>query len=172
MLASIFEGIAGLGINLPALIWQIINFSLLLILLYFILYKPMLRMMDQRSQRIKESLEQAERMRAETARAEEQVREQIEAARREGQNIISQAVQVGERIKEEARAEARKEAEALISRARAEIEREREEALEALRKEFADLAIRAAEKVVRQALDRQAHRKLIEEVLEEAGRRS
>lgn len=71
-------------------------------------------------------------------------------------------------MKEEARAEARKEAEAILGRARLETQREREEALDALRGEFAELAIRAAEKVISQSLDRQAHRRLVEEVLKES----
>lgn len=169
MLESVLEGIAGLGINLPALVWQLLNFSLLLALLYFLLYKPILRMMDERSRRIKDSLEAAEKAREEASKTEEAVRAELEKARREGQAIISQASQIAERLKEEAKVDAEKKAEELINRARAEIEREREEAINALRREFADLAIRAAERVIRQALDPKAHRKIIEEVLEESG---
>ena len=156
-----------LGINGPSLIAFSINFFLLLGLLTLVLYKPVTRMLDQRSAKIKESLEEAERIKQESVRAEEAVREQIEVGRREGQGIIAQAAQTGERVKEEARTEARKEAEVLIAKAQAEIAREREEGFNQLRQEFADLSIRAAEKVIGQALDKKAHQQLIDQVLEE-----
>lgn len=157
-----------LGIHFPSLIVFLLNFAILLFLLYAFAYKPILRMLDQRSATIRDSMAEAERVREESARAEERVRAELEAARREGQQIIHQAAQIGERVKEEARGEARKEVEAILSRARLETQREREEAMDALRREFAELAIGAAEKVINQSVDRQAHRRLIEEVLEES----
>lgn len=162
------EKLAELGIHLPSLIVYLLNFGLLLLLLYLFAYKPILRMLDQRQATIKESMDQVEHIRQESAQAEERVKAQLETARREGQQIVQQASQVGERVKEEARAEARKEAENIFSRARLETQREREAAIDALRGEFADLAIRAAEKVINQALDRQAHRRLVDEVLKES----
>ena len=157
-----------LGIDGPSLIAFLINFFILFGLLTLILYKPVTRMLDQRSAKIKESLEQAERMRQESVRAEEAVKAEIEAGRREGQALINQAAQTAEKLKEEARAEARQEAEALIAKARIEIDREREESVNQLRQEFADLTILAAEKVIGQSLDKKSHQQLIDRVLEEA----
>ena len=156
-----------LGIELPYLLAFMINFGLLLTLLTFVLYKPITKTLDERAAKIKESLEKAEQIKQESVRAEESVRAQIEAGRKEGQAIIAQATQNGERLKEEAKAEARKEAEALIAKAQAQIESDREESFNKLRREFADLAVLAAEKVIEQSLDKKAHEKLIEKVLEE-----
>jgi len=156
-----------LGIDAPSLIAFLINFFILLGLLTLVLYKPVMRMLDQRSAKIKESLEQAERMKQESVRAEETVKAEIEAGRREGQALMNQAAQTAEKLKGEARAEARQEAEALIAKARIEIDREREESVNQLRQEFADLAILAAEKVIGQSLDKKAHQQLIDKVLEE-----
>lgn len=156
-----------LGINLPSLIAFIINFVILLALLIVVAYKPIVRMLDERSAKIRESMDQAERIKQESARAEETIKAQLEVGRKEGQAIVAQASQIGERLKEEARAEARQQAESLIAKARLEIERERQEGFDQLRQEFADLAILAAEKVINQSLDKKAHQRLIEEVLEE-----
>jgi F-type H+-transporting ATPase subunit b len=101
-------------------------------------------------------------------RAEEEVQRRLDEARKDGQLILAQAAEMGERLKAEAREEARREAEALIVRARAEIGMERDEAIDRLRQEFADLAILAAEKVIKETLDKERHRRLIEEVLEES----
>ena len=102
------------------------------------------------------------------ARAEEEVKKQLEAASRGGQERIAQAIQIGEDVKQKAQQEARQEAETLISRARTEIQRERDEAIDELRKEVADLTILAAGKVIERSLDKKAHRELIDKVLEES----
>jgi len=159
-----------LGINLPSLIAFIINFVILLALLIIVAYRPIVRMLDERSAKIRESMDQAERIKQESARATETIKAQLEAGRKEGQAIVAQASQIGERLKEEARAEARQQAESLIAKARLEIERERQEGFDQLRQEFVDLAILAAEKVINQSLDKKAHQRLIEEVLEEGTR--
>lgn len=156
-----------LGIDVPSLVAFLINFFLLLGLLTLVLYKPVTRMLDQRSAKIKESLEQAERIQQESVRAEESVKAEIGAGRKEGQALINQAAQRAEKVKEAARAEARQEAEILVAKARTEIDRERDESFNQLRQEFADLAIVAAEKVIGQSLDKKAHQELIDKVLEE-----
>ena len=154
-----------LGINLPLLVAQVINFFVILLALRLFLYKPVLAMLDRRAQRIREGLEAAERSKRQASEAEQEVARQLEEARRQGQALIAQAQEAATRIQEEARAQARREAEALLERARNEIQLERDQAIAELRAQFADLTITAAEKVIGQALDRQAHRRLIDEVL-------
>ena len=158
----------GLGISIEGLIGQIVNFLILLILLTVVAYKPITKMLNERSRRIKESMEQTELIREQMERAEQEVQKRLEEARKEGQAMLAQVEQVGERLKLEAREEARREAEAIMARARSEIKLERDEALNQLRLQFADLAILAAEKVIKETLDKKAHRRLIEEVLEES----
>lgn len=157
-----------LGINVPGLLAQLINFALLFVVLWFLLYKPITRMLDQRAERIRESMEQAEHIKRELERVEAAVQQRLEEARHEGQNLVAQATQVGERMREESRAEARREAEAIIARARVEIQMERDEAIAQLREQFAELTILAASKVINQSLDRTTHQRLIEEVLAES----
>jgi len=161
-------GLAGLGINLPTLLAQIINFAILFGLLYLVAYKPIMRMLDERSRKIKQSMEQTEIIKQQAAQAEEEAKKRIEAASKEGQKVIARAIRTGEEMRQQAQQEARQEAESLIARARTEIQRERDEAIGELRKEFADLTIMAAEKVIERSLDKETHRQLIDKVLEEA----
>ncbi len=158
----------GLGISLPTLLAQIVNFTILLGLLYLVAYKPIMRMLDERSRKIKESMEQTEFINEQAAHAEEEVKQQLDAAAKDGQEIIARAGRTGEEARRRAQQEARQEAESLIARARTEIQRERDEAIDELRREFADLAIRAASKVIDRSLDKKAHRQLIDKVLEES----
>lgn len=157
-----------LGLNLPVLIAQLVNFFLLLVVLRVFLYRPILDLLDRRAQRVREGLEAAEQSKERAAESEQEVARQLEEARRQGQALIAQAQEGSNRIQEEARNQARREGELLLERARNEIQLERDQAIAELRRQFADLTVSAAEKVINQSLDRQAHRKLIDDVLAEA----
>jgi len=161
-------GISELGISLPTLLTQVITFIILLVVLRFVAYKPIMRMLDERSRRIKESMDQAESIKAQTARTQEEVKKQLEEASREGQERIARALKAGEEVKQKAQEDAKKEAETLVNRARAEIQRERDDAITEVRREFADLTVLAAGKVIEKTLDKEKHRELIEKVLEES----
>ncbi len=159
---------AELGINLPSLLTQVVTFIILFGLLYLVAYKPIMRMLDERSRRVKESMEQTEHIKQQAEQAEEETRKRIDAAGKEGQEMVARAVRTGEELRRQAQAEAKQDGEAIIARAQAEIQRERDEAIDELRQEFADLTIMAAEKVIERSLDKKAHRQLIDEVLEES----
>ncbi|MCI0849540.1 MAG: F0F1 ATP synthase subunit B [Chloroflexi bacterium] len=157
-----------LGVNLPVLIAQIVNFFLLLFVLRLVAYKPLMEMLDKRSQRIKEGLEAADQSKEQVAQAEQQVTDQLAEARQQGQALIAQAQEAASRIEEESHTRASREAEALLERARSAIQLERDQAIAELRREFAGITVSAAEKVINQSLDRQAHQRLIDEVLAES----
>ncbi len=159
-----------IGINITGLITQLVSFGILLFLLSVLLYKPIVRMLDERSEKIRESLEASERAQAEAASSREETQKQLEEARAEGQRMIAQARDVADRFREEEIAKAREEIAAERSRAESNIQRERDAAIEELRREFAGLAIVAAERVIRRSLDESDHNELIQQVLEEGSR--
>ena len=161
-------GFASLGINLPLLVVFIVNFIVLLVLLRLFLYKPVMKVLDERAQRTKEAMDLAEATKKEYEQAKGEVQKQIEKGRQEAQAIITQAMQVGERLKEESRQETAKQAQVMIDRARSELEAERDKIVGDLRREFVDISIAAAEKVIKETLDKEKHRKLIEETLQES----
>jgi len=161
-------GFASLGVNLPLLVAFVINFIVLFVLLRLFLYKPVLKMLDERAKRTAEAMEQAEATKKEYEQARVEVQKQIEKGRQEGQAFIAQAMQVGERLKEESRQEATKQAQTIVDRTRSELEAERDKIVGDLRREFVDISISAAEKVIKETLDKEKHRKLIEETLRES----
>ena len=158
-----------LGLNLPMLIAQIVGFLVLLFILKLLLYKPLLKVMDERAARIKESLEAAESAKEQAAVSQEQMQEDIRKAREEGQQMIAQARDVASRFRDEEMAKAKDEIAAERAKAEADIQRERDAAIEDLRQEFAGLAISAAERVVERSLSESDHRDIIDRVLEESG---
>ena len=157
-----------LGINIPGLVAQIVNFLLLLFLISRFAYKPILNMLNQRSEQIKESLEAADRARQEVQQSEANIQTQLDAARREGQIIIEQASRSAEQLREEIQQVARQEAETIRQRAQADFDLERQKAIADLRRQFADLTVTAAERVINESLDRAKHQSLISEVLEQS----
>jgi F-type H+-transporting ATPase subunit b len=161
-------GFASLGVNLPLLVVFVINFIVLFVLLRIFLYKPVLKMLDERAKRTAEAMEQAEATKKEYEQARVEVQKQIEKGRQEGQAFIAQAMQVGERLKEESRQVATKQAQTIVDRTRSELEVERDKIVGDLRREFVDISISAAEKVIKETLDKEKHRKLIEETLRES----
>ena len=158
---------AALGINIPVFISQLVSFLILFGLLFAFGYKPILKMLDERSKKIKESLEQAEAVKEQSLHAEEEVKKQIQAASQRGQELIAQATKTSDEIRAQAQELAKKDSDAIIERARQAIKTERDTAIDELRREFADLTILAAGKVIGESLDKESHRKLIDKILKE-----
>jgi F-type H+-transporting ATPase subunit b len=160
--------VEALGLNLPQLIAQVVNFFVLLFILRLVAYKPILKMLDERKQKIAEGLNAAEIARAEAASAQANIASQIDTARKEGQEIVANAQGIATRIQADAREQSTRDREASLERARLEIQQERDRAIADLRGEFADITVKAAEKVINQSLDRQAHQRVIDETLAES----
>lgn len=162
------KAVEALGLNLPQLIAQIANFFVLLVILRLTLYKPILKMLDERKQKIAEGLNAAEIARAEAAAAQANIQDQLVIARKDGQEIVAGAQAIATRIQADAREQSNRDREVALERARSEIQLERDRAIAELRGEFADITVSAAEKVINQSLDRQSHQRIIDEALAES----
>ncbi|RLC78424.1 MAG: ATP synthase F0 subunit B [Chloroflexi bacterium] len=155
----------GLGIDWKSLALQVVNFLLLLFILYKFLYNPILNTLKARQERIQKGLEEAEKAQQKVAEAQAEAERILEEAKQRSQEILAQVTQQGEKMREEILAQAREEARRMIEKAREEIKRERELALAEVRRQAIDLAVLTARKIVGQALDEQAHHRLISEFL-------
>jgi F-type H+-transporting ATPase subunit b len=162
------EGIGNLGIEWRVLIIQGISFLVLFGTLIFVAYKPLLKILDERSKKIQDSLDQAESVKDQSLHAEEELRKQLQAASSQSQEIVGRANKASDEIRAQARDLAKKDADILIEQARQAIKSERDEALREMRQEFAELTILAAGKVIGETLDKESHKKLIDKVLEES----
>ncbi|MDP2328554.1 MAG: F0F1 ATP synthase subunit B [Dehalococcoidia bacterium] len=158
-------GIAALGVNLPGLIAQLVNFTILLFVLRLFLFGPIMKIVDERRQKIEEGLKASEQAAHAAESSQEESRRILEGARAESREMVGRAQETANRLREELETQARRDAEQIVTRARQEIDAERQQAIQALRAEFADLTIRAAERVVGQSIDGATHQRLIDEVL-------
>ena len=150
-----------LGFHLPSLVVYLVNFGLLLAILYKFAYKRILKLLDERAERIHEALAEAERVRGETENQQVQMQRALDDSRQAGQQVLQQAREAAERYREDQQAK--------VQRARVEIESERDAAIEQVRGQFADLVVSASERVIRRALDKKDHERLIDDVLSERG---
>ena len=161
---------SGLGFHIPSLITYGVNFLILLAILYAVGFKPILNMLNNRAETIRESLETADKVREEAARNREELEGQMAESREQGQQLMAEARAAAERFREAQQDRARAEADALIERAREDINQERDRVINEVRRNFADLAILAAERVVQQSIDRDAHGAIIDQVLEDSNK--
>lgn len=155
-----------LGITGSLLLSQIVNFVLLMAILRLVLYGPVMRMLDQRKERIAQSMKDAERVTQAAQEAEAEKASIIEEARREAQEIRAQATRDAEKIAQEVRSRAEEEATEIRMKAQAEAARAVESALADANKEIADLAILATEKVLgRELANRSEQERFVQEFL-------
>ncbi len=152
-----------------SLIIQIVNFAILLFVLHRILYRPFLAKMDERTQAIKKSLEEAQAARAEAARQQEENAARLTAAHRDAAQIREQALrdasEESRKQIENAQAQARK----LVDDARTQMDAEVRRARDELRREVADLATAVAEKLVRRSLREEDHRRIVADAITRIG---
>ncbi len=159
-----------LGINLSLLVSQIVNFTLLVILLSALLYKPIQRVLAERRDRIAKSMADVDAAREAAARAQADYDRHIAEAQRKAQEIIGQAAQSGEKVRVEIEADARREADAIRQKAHEEAQAEKARLLSEVQSQIAALSMAATEKVLGRAVDAAAQRQLVDQVLAEMGK--
>lgn len=150
-----------LGINVSALIAQVITFFILLWVLGKWAFPALYKILDEREATIRSGVENAERARREVNEAQKRVEAMLEEARVEAQSITTRANQAGERVRAQIEAEARERSNQMVDQAERRIRQEFERARAQLRQEVADLAIQAAEHVVGSSMDQTTSRKLV-----------
>ena len=154
-----------LGINPTYLAFQIINFLLLVLLLHWLLYRPVLKMLDQRKERIRAGQEAAERARAEAEEMREQYERQLEESRAHARRLMDDAAAAAERLREESVAGAQQEAQRILERGREELRAELEHARRELRQEVAVLSVSVAGKLIQESLDTEKNRELAASII-------
>lgn len=108
-----------LGVNVSWLLAQLINFILILVILRLLVYKPVLNMLATRKQKIQESLEYADKVKADAALQQKDFERKLDDARREAQSTAASAQAAAEKERQRILAEAQEEAQKIKEAARA-----------------------------------------------------
>lgn len=149
--------------------WSMVNFLILLALLYKFAFNPINAMLEQRSQTIESSLKHAEDVKIEIEQMRKETQANLNEARKEAQEIVARAMKTAEETKNELISKAQEDVAAMKEKAQNEIQAATEQAKQELREEAANLAILAAEKVLNRAITEEDHKKLIKDFVNEAG---
>ncbi len=159
------EIFAKLGIDWRLLVFQIVNFSILLFVLHRFLYKPFLQILETRRRKIEESMAQADAIARTQKETEEKTGREIKHAQEKAKFIIEKAIDDAEKVKNGIVKKANDEAEHLIERAKKEIGAERDKTITEIKKEAGEIAIAVAEKVLKEEINKERHARLIKETI-------
>jgi F-type H+-transporting ATPase subunit b len=159
-----------LQINPGLILWTIITFVIVLMILRWTAWKPLLAALTAREEKIRTSLDQAEQARQQAQALLDEHRKLVAAADAQAQRIITEGRTMAERLKAEILEKAESAKQRMITQAKEEIQREKDSALMQLRSEVADLAIGAAGKILDKNLDTPAQRSIADAAIREITR--
>jgi len=148
------------------MIWTIVFFLITFFVLKRYAFGPIQKVIDDRRERIRQSIEEAERARTESQQLLEEHRKLIGQARGDADRILAEARRVADAQRERAKDETEADRQRRLEETKRLIEAETQRALEQIRTEVADLTLIATERITGKVLDEQDHKRLIEEAVE------
>lgn len=156
-----------LSVNGGLAFWTSLTFILLLILLTKFAWKPILSALKQREDAIKDSLEQAEKAKDEAKQILAQNQNSLSKAEDESKKIIEQSRIFAQNLKDQKIKDSKEEAKKLIEEAAAEIDRKKNAAFDELKNQIAEISVQAAEKILRENLDAEKNKKIVDKYINE-----
>jgi F-type H+-transporting ATPase subunit b len=153
--------------NVGLMVWTLLLFGISLYVLAKLAFPRISAALDKRQRAIEESIDTAERTRAEAAALLADYRERLKESRQEAEGIIDRARKAAETHERDASEEAKTKREQMMEQTRRDIETETRRAIQDIRREVADLTVMATEKVTRKTLTDEDQRRLVEDALSE-----
>jgi F-type H+-transporting ATPase subunit b len=157
---------------LPAtneLFWGSLSFIILFFLLAKVAYPSLKKGMEGRAEKIRTSIDEADRAKSEAQRILDEYQRQLADARSESARIIEEARQAADRLRQDLKRQAETEVAELRARAQEDIQAQVQRAMADLQARVGELAIELAEKVVERSLDRETNMQLIENYINQVG---
>jgi len=148
-------------------IWTIVTFLVLLALLAKFAWRPLLEALESRQERIRKSLEDADRARQELERLQQESAKILQQARIEADSIVTQTRTDAERLREELKQKAKEEADNILRNAQQQIQLQTRQAIQQIRHEVADIAVLLASKLLERNLAKEDNARLIDDTLKQ-----
>jgi F-type H+-transporting ATPase subunit b len=147
------------------MIWTLVTFGVTFFVLRKYAFGPIQKVIDERRERIRQSVDEADRAREEARRLLDEHRKLVGKAKVEAEEILAEARRISEAQRERVRVETEADRQRRLEETKRQIDAETQRALEQIRSEVAQLALIATSKVTGKVLDRDDHRKLIEDAI-------
>ncbi len=157
--------LASLGINIELFIAQLVNFSILLVVLWRFAYRPLLKIMDERTQKIEAGLKNAEEAKALRKRASSEHAQALADAREEVQGMLDKAREEAQVVHERSMTETHEEIEKQIEGARQRLEFERVAMMKSMKKDVVHLVVQVSEQVLGERMDKDIDEAYIQRVI-------
>ncbi|MCK5413726.1 MAG: F0F1 ATP synthase subunit B [Candidatus Pacebacteria bacterium] len=154
-----------LGLDPKLLIAQVVNFVLLLVILQKIGYKPILKMLNDRTEKIEKSLKQAKKIEEELQNTEETKIAEIKKAKIESQEIIKEANELAEKKSQEMIEKTKVKTQEIVASAKQEIQAEKESSITEAKKEIADISVQIAKKIIGNNFDENREKEAVSDIL-------
>lgn len=175
MIANILLGVLASGssngslldVNPGLIIWTVLTFLILLFILRRVAWKPILSALDKREKDIQDSLEKAEKAKEDAQKILDENQANLAKAEEESKKIIEQSRSYAENLKEQLLKESKEQAKKIIEDAADEIDRRKESAFEELKDQVAKIAVTAAEKIMKQNLDAEKNKHIVDTYLKD-----
>ena len=159
-----------MDVNPGLMVWTVVTFVVLLLILRKVAWKPILAALDKRESDIKIALEQAEKAKEEAKQILEANQANLAKAEDESKKIIEQSRAYAENLKEQMINESKEQARKIVDDASSEIQRKKDAAFEELKNQVAEIAVHAAEKIIRESLDVQKSKQVVDKYLNEVAK--
>ena len=158
--------LGSLGINGQLFLFQLINFAIVMAVLWFLILKPLTKKMAERQKMIDDSIENSKRVEENLRRSEKAYQDKVDEAKVESNKIIEKAGGEAEKLSADLKDKAKKEIETLVETARRNIKNEKAAMSAELKAETANLVVAALEKILSEKIDDKKDKKIIDEMLE------
>ena len=158
-------GIGALGINLKIFLAQLVNFTIVLLVLWKWAYKPIVRLLDERQHKIEKSVKDAQEIEARLQRLDGEREEALIISRKEAKARVEEALAGAEVRRQEILEKAKADVERVIAQGKQQLAVEREAMMRDARKELAEIVVEASRKIVASEINEKKAASLAEEVI-------
>jgi len=155
------------GVNWKLFIAQLVNFGIVLLILWKWVYTPMLKVMNERTSKIEKSLEEAKQIEEERKALEQTKVDEMQKTREEAKQVIQIAKDRSEKVSDAMRVKAKEEVAGIVLQAKQQIAAERDQMKKELEAETINLAVVVAEKVLSKKITSEEDKKLLDKALKE-----
>lgn len=157
--------LASFGINWQSFAFQLVNFAIVVAIVWFLILKPLTKKMEERKKLIDDSLDKAKEVESALIMSQQKYQERVDEAKIEANKIVEASHKDGEQLVEVLKEKARKDIELIITQAKRNIEIERVEMRDDIRKETADMIVTALQKILGEKLSKEIDAEYIKKVL-------
>ncbi len=158
-------GLGMLGINLKIFIAQLVNFVLVLLVLWKWVYQPLVKLLDERSKRIEQSMKHAEEIEEKMKSVEEEQGRLLSEAKASAAAVMEQAREDAERRKSEMLHLAKEEVQRVVVQGKEQLRSEKQQMIREAKVEMAEIAVEAAKRVLQESIDEKRSQTIAEQAI-------